>query len=581
MFCGSKQPAQAPAEIARTVMGYSANQVRDHAAAAAAMAPRHPPSAPPPMGGPAVGPAMSAGRHPPSAPPPMGGPAAGPAMSAGRHPPTAPPPMGGPAAGPAMSAGRHPPTAPPPMGGPAAGPAMSAGRHPPSAPPPMGGPPNPAFGGPGFGGPGAPGGYPAAPSAPAFPPPAAANAATMFAPSSGGPGPQPQSPAAGGSAASPAPLAATMAAPLPVFPASTAGAYQAQPSGPSGYPPAGASYQAGAYHAQGGGYGAPGGGGYGAPGGGGYGAPGGGGYGAPGGGGYGAPAGGYGAPGYASGPSTPMHQPAYLASETADRAARPIDPYRDGLRLVLFAFGILLLGAFCTPLSNDLTFHWNVVIDAPTTAKVASLLLAVVGALSIILASTPLASPLRGGLAAGLGLLGLIAPLALAKVSEWRLLVAALVPMLLIPGLLLRQEYREQLLPRLLATLGVLGALAIWLVPSGDALPLVATVKAVVDASGVGKVPHLLELVHLVVIVLCLLVWLPAPSGAGAKLLAWLLIFWAALMHFQMLILSENLGEQLKATPFDSAMSWAPGVAYLALLGYGLAAALGKQLETA
>ncbi|HRC56403.1 MAG TPA: hypothetical protein PKU97_10790, partial [Kofleriaceae bacterium] len=274
--------------------------------------------------------------------------------------------------------------------------------------------------------------------------------------------------------------------------------------------------------------------------------------------------------------------PPYLASQSADRAGRPVDPFRDGLRLVLFAFGILLVGAFCTPLSSAPSFHWDALLaDGDIQTKLPSLFLAVVGVMSIVFASLPLGSGARGAFGASFAAAAIVTPMALAGASDWRGLAFLGGSLLLVPGLLLRQEYREHILPRLLATLGVIAILATLLVPQGDTLPLVGFVKAVIDVPGQGKVAPLLNLVAIVVIVLSLLVWLPAPSSGGAKLFAWMLIFWPAVMHFQRLILSEGFGEQLKQAPFASAMVWAPAVAYLAIFGYGLAAAIGKTLERA
>lgn len=528
VFCGSKQPAQAPPqELARTVMGYSANQVRDQLAAqgAAAATPRP---------------------HSPSASPPM----------------TAPAPL--------------PQPAPQPIAQPVAQPPVPFNQSPSYRPPPAPVAPQPA--------PAA--AYPH--SAPAFPPPVSANAATMFVPSAGrpdgaGPLSNPSHPGAGpnlannsgggyggnnsgggyssnnsgggyGNNSSPnnhgvpalASSARTMAAPAPALHGggyfnpgnpgnsgspSDAGNPMAAPSYVP--PPASSPYQPPAFVSP---------------------------------------------PSYQ--PQPVPHSPPYLASQSTDR---PVDPYRDGLRLVLFAFGILLLGAFCTPMtSSPLSFHWSsLTAELPIEAKIPSLLLAVVGALSIIIASPPLATASRGLLAVVIALLGIATPIVLAKGfgDGWRPIVFFAAPFLLIPGLLLRQEFRESFLPRLLVTLGVLATLALMLVPIGDTLPLVGTVKQVVDAAGTAKVAPLLQLVYLVIVVLTLLVWLPAPASAGAKLFAWLLIFWTAIDHFQGLILAENLGEAIKASPFAAVMVWAPPVAYVAIFSYGLAALLGKQLE--
>jgi hypothetical protein len=530
--------------MARTVMGYSANQLREQLqapAGAAGNAPRpRTPTAPAPLGE-ASSPA-AASSNPSNSPSfatsatVMAGPPASVGPAAGAY--------GAAAASPSAGQAYQPPAYQPPPPAPAYQPPPAAYQPPPpsyqaSAPsyqPPPAAPTYPSAGGyqqppPAYQPPAAPAGYPA------LAPATSANAATMFVPS-------------GGNAASAGPAAGGMAATMMAAPgmAASGAASSPMPYGQQAHP-----YQAGSYPAT--------------P----------------------AMSPSYQQPSYQQpfgGPQgyqpVPVSQPPpYLASQTADRAGRPVDPYRDGIRLVLFAFGILLLGAFCTPIDSSPTFHWNVVLHAPGQAKVASLLLAAIGALAIVIASIPMSSPARGVLALGIALLGIVTPLVLAKVTDWRALLGLVAPLLLVPGLLLRQEYREHLLPRVLVTLGVLGVLALLLVPIAGTLPLVGQVKMLVDAAGKAKVAPLLELIFVVVVVLTLLVWLPPPSSAGAKLFAWILIFWGAVMHFQRLILSENLGEQIKTAPFESAMAWAPTVAYLAIFGYGLAAMLGKRLESA
>ncbi len=509
VFCGSKQPAAAPAEMARTVMGYSANEVRDQLAAQGApSSPRaHSPSASPPLGGPPSG-------HNPMSNQPQ--------VPFNQAPSYRPPPSN---------------STPPPV----FQPQQPAAYQPPPQQPPAYQPPQ----------------------APAFPPPVAANAATMFVPSASAPRPHndlgvPSAPS----------QAATMAAPIPMV------------HNPGGYfPPQGQhnnSPQGGYNNSPQGGYNNN----------------------------SGSSGGGYNpggppmaAPSYVPPPASSPYQPApfvapapyqsgpqsppYLASQTADR---PIDPFRDGLRLVLFTFGILLLGAFCTPLSSAPSFHWTGLFgDGELATKLPALLLATIGAFAIVIGALPLASAPRGLVAAALGLAGLLLPPLVAKTlgGAWQNLIVMFAPLVLVPGLLLRQEYRESIVPRLLVTLGVLATLAVWLVPVGGKLPLVGALQLVIDSAGTAKVAPLLELVMLVIVVLSLLVWVPAPASAGAKLFAWILVFWPAVLHFQGLILSENLGEMIKQAPFAAVMAWAPAVAYLAIFGYGLAALIGKRLENA
>ncbi len=287
---------------------------------------------------------------------------------------------------------------------------------------------------------------------------------------------------------------------------------------------------------------------------------------------------GYGAqPGYQASAGA---APPYLASQTADRSQRPIDPYRDSLRLVLFAFGILLIGAFCTPLSGAPSFHWNTILDAAQMKdKLPPLLLAVVGVMSIVLASLPLPSAVRGILSALFAVAALMTPLLLVGFPPWRPALTFFAPLLLLPGLLLRQEYRSQIVPRLLVTVGALAILAAVAIPDHGQVPLLGMIDRVIDSPGTGKVPPILALVVLLLVVLSLLAWLPAPGSGGAKVIAWLLIFFPAVMHFQGLILGESLVDAIKAAPYTAAMGWAPEVAYPAILAYGLAATIGKIFE--
>ena len=510
VFCGSKQPAQAPAEVARTVMGYSANAVREQLGAQAPAAPaRRNPSAPPPL--PGQGSPAAASAPPAFAATAFAQPAAPAAPS--YSPPAAP--SYSPPAAPSYS----PPAAP---SAPGYLPPATPNYPPPAPAAPSYSPPA----APSYSPPAAPSYSPPAPApGPSFAPASAPNAATMFVPSTSA------SPPSVGSPAASAPTA-YMQPPVAQPPAVQQPAMQ-QPAFqmPAAYAASAGAYQSAPYT---------------------------------------------GSAGY----QQPSSSPPYLASQTADRAGRPVDPYRDGLRLVLFAFGILLLGAFCTPLSSAPSFHWDAILsEAPIEAKLPTLFLAVVGLMSIVFASLPMASAARGLLAGLFALAAILTPLVLGGLGAWRAVALLGGTLLLVPGLLLRQEYREHLLPRLLVTVAVLAVLATLLVPEGGNLPLVGLVKGVIDAPGKAKIEPVLLLVFIVVIVLTLLVWLPAPSSGAAKPLAWILIFWPAVLHFQRLILSEALVEQIKQTPYASAMSWAPSVAFAAIFGYGLAAAAGKLLE--
>lgn len=282
--------------------------------------------------------------------------------------------------------------------------------------------------------------------------------------------------------------------------------------------------------------------------------------------------------------------PPYLAAQTNTRSGRPVEPWRGSLRVMMFFGGVALLAAFATPLrlSPDLQFNWNLVLDGEGTARLPPLMLAAVGLLSVIVAVIPMQPAARGCLAALLGLAGISVPIALAGVPPWQLLISMVGVLVLVPSLLVRNEYREAVIPRLLVTLGAIGILLPLLLPQDGAIPLVNLFKRLIDLPGAAKVGPGLELGLITIVVMSLLAWLPAPVTGGATVWAWLLILWALIIHATPLALAGNLTDVLTGTP-SLAVSWiaggpsatggALGSAYLVLGGYGLASVLGKQLE--
>jgi hypothetical protein len=266
---------------------------------------------------------------------------------------------------------------------------------------------------------------------------------------------------------------------------------------------------------------------------------------------------------------------------TPHRSGRPVEPWRDRLRLVMFVWGALAIGAFVTPLSIDpTTFHWDAILHGEGIAKVVPLLLAAVGALSILLAAIPMHAVPRGALAAVLGLAGLVVPVCLLGLPPWQALIELGGTLALIPGLLARHEYVDATVPRVLVTIGVACALVIFLVPEGGEIPLVMLVKALIDAPGLAKIAPAIQVGTIALVVLALLVWLPAPATAGAKVLAWLVILWPTLIaQIGALLVTDDVGSAIKTRPYAAVMAWAPTAAFFALASYGLATVIGKQLE--
>jgi hypothetical protein len=129
-----------------------------------------------------------------------------------------------------------------------------------------------------------------------------------------------------------------------------------------------------------------------------------------------------------------------------------------------------------------------------------------------------------------------------------------------------------------MVTLGVIAVLLPMVVPAEGRLPLVDLFKVVIDAPGKAKVEPLIQLAKIVILVLSLLAWLPAPATGGAKVFAWILLLWPALQAITGLILSDRIGDAITQAP-GTVLLWAVGTAYAVLVGYGLATVIGKKLE--
>ncbi len=294
-------------------------------------------------------------------------------------------------------------------------------------------------------------------------------------------------------------------------------------------------------------------------------------------------------------PVAPMASPPYLASQTAARAGRPIEPWKDSLPMMMFIWGGLLIAAFVTPLRTDpMIFNWDAIIHGEGSAKLPPLILAAVGLLTVVMAAIPLAAGARGTMALLLGLAGVFVPTLIAGMPPWQMLVSTIGMIMMPMGLLARHEYRDAALPRIVITLGALAYLLPFLLPVNGSLPLVELFKMVIDAPGAAKIILILVLGQIALAVLALLCWLPAPASGGAKVIAWLLILYPLFLHLAVLFLVGD-PSNITDSPYQGAMAWivgggggeaaaafglsGVGVAYLALTGYGGATVLGKQLE--
>ena len=273
--------------------------------------------------------------------------------------------------------------------------------------------------------------------------------------------------------------------------------------------------------------------------------------------------------------------PSPFPPTAASRAGRPIEPWRDSLRVVLFVWGVVTLVAFVLPVAThpSLVFGWDAILHGDTKTKLATMLVPGLGALALVFGALPMPVVARGLLAALLGLAGMAQPFIHHGMPPWQELAQGLGLVVLVTGLLVRNEYCDSIAPRLLVTLGAVFAIVPFVLPDHGQIPLVNEFKGVLSASGSDKVADLLPLALIVIIVISLLAWMPGPATAGGKVFAWLVIVWSTLiLTIVPVLLSGHVGDALSGSP-RIALAWAPPAAFLAFAGYGLATVFGKQLE--
>lgn len=272
----------------------------------------------------------------------------------------------------------------------------------------------------------------------------------------------------------------------------------------------------------------------------------------------------------------------YQASPRAPRPlsqGRPVEPWRRALPLLMIIWGVATLVAWAAPVSIDpLRFPWDGLIEAPGSLKIATLLPAAIGLLGIVLGSIPMAVTPRGALATILGAAGTVVPLAIVgEVPPWQLVAPMIGLALLVPGLVVRSQYVESLLSRLLVTFGVIAVVLPFVVPAHGEIHLVAMAKGLIDGHMHGM--EIVLFASVIFALLNLLVWLPGPSTAASGLFAWVWML-APLILFGFMLGDplEAVVAMAKASPREL-LQWVPTSASLVFFGYGLASVFGKQLE--
>lgn len=275
--------------------------------------------------------------------------------------------------------------------------------------------------------------------------------------------------------------------------------------------------------------------------------------------------------------TAPVGQSAYRRL-AARRSGRPVEPWRSALRSVLIAWGLLLLAAFATPVTmSPLTFNWDAIIHRTGLAEVPLILIAALGLLGVVVGAIPMPPFARGMFAALLGLGGIVTPIVLAgALPPWMQVASVAGLVVAVASLLVRNEYTESILARIVVTLAIIAMLLPLLMPQDSGIPLVALVKSVIH----GKVTtaQITLIISVVLAALCLLVWLPGPATGGAAMFAWLFLLLPLVSHVLAVVLEGDVSH-ITTAPHATAAAWVPASGYLAFAGYGLATVFGKALE--
>jgi len=268
-----------------------------------------------------------------------------------------------------------------------------------------------------------------------------------------------------------------------------------------------------------------------------------------------------------------------------------ISAWDESLTTQMLVFGVLLVACFVAPWAvggEKTIFAWSIFSaeGAPFAAKMGPILLAVTGVVSVALGALRLAPSVRAFAATAIGLSPLVFQLVTAKPFRWQAVVAVIGSVCLVTGLIVRSRHCELMLGRILATVGVVAILALYLIPENDVMFVKALLDFVADAPGKAKVIPIfgmgvgglaLGLIPLLLTIACLLVWLPSTSKAGTPVLVWSVLFWPLIATLAALLVTEDIVATIKASLSTFLYLPLSGAAWLALASFGIAGVVSQR----
>ena len=259
----------------------------------------------------------------------------------------------------------------------------------------------------------------------------------------------------------------------------------------------------------------------------------------------------------------------------------------------MLVFGVLLLACFIAPWAVGGTktiFSWSVfsIEGIPFAAKLTPIFLALTGVAAIAGGALGLSSTTRAFAATGIGLAPLVFQVLVHKPFVWQMIVGVIGSIALVSGLILRSRHPYSQVGRIVATVGALAIIALYLIPSGGVMPIKDLIDGLSAASGKAKLLPIIGmsgngmaigLIPFFMALAAFAVWAPAPSSAGAHILAWALLFWGLVAAVVALLLGGDVVAHLKAGLSTTFYLPLAGAAWMALACFGIAGVVSDQMD--
>ncbi len=259
----------------------------------------------------------------------------------------------------------------------------------------------------------------------------------------------------------------------------------------------------------------------------------------------------------------------------------------------MLVFGVLLVACFVAPWAvggEKTVFSWTQlgVEGIPWSQKLIPILMIATGIISVGLGALKLSITNRAFAATGIGLAPLLYQIVNQSTFVWQVAVGGVAGVVLVSGLVLRSRYPEAKIGRMLATIGALGVIALYLIPSHGAMPIKGLFTNLGDLPGKAKLIPIVGmggagivagLIPLLLTVAAFAVWMPAPGRAGSGALAWTILFWGLVASIVGLLVGPEVVASLKSGLSQVFYMPIAQAAWMSLACFGIAGVIGSQID--